>query len=74
MNGISPAVLGMLRALLVAIIMTVVTYFANAANLNGVVSGSLATIISMIALAIEHSMASGTNTALFGAVATQKQQ
>lgn len=70
----SPAAIGALRGLLVVVIMAVVTWLANSANLNGVVSTSLATIISMVALAIEHSMASGTNTALFGAVSTAKMQ
>jgi len=68
------AMVGALRGLLVAIIMAVVTWLANSANLNGVVSTSLAGIISMVALAIEHYMASGTNTALFGAVSTAKTQ
>ncbi len=68
----SPAILGFMRALLVAVVMAVVTYLANAANLNGVVSTSAAVIISGIALAIEHAMASSTGNALFGAVSTKK--
>ena len=70
----SPAVLGFFRAILVAVIMAVVTFLANAANLNGVVSGGLATLIAAVALAIEHSMASGTTTALFGTVSTKRVQ
>jgi hypothetical protein len=67
----SPAVIGFLRAITVAIIMAVVSFLANAANLNGVVSGGLATLIAAVALAVEHSMAAGTTTALFGAVSTR---
>lgn len=46
--------------------MAVVSFLANSANLNGIVSGGLVTLIAAIALAIEHSIASGTATALFG--------
>ncbi len=70
----SQALLGFCRALLVAVIMAVVSFLANSANLSGVVSGGLATLIAAVALAIEHSMATGTQTALFGAVSTKRIQ
>jgi hypothetical protein len=70
----SPAVLGALRGLLAAIIMAVVTWLANSANLNGVVAPAIGAIVSMVALSIEHAMASGTTTALFGTVNTQRMQ
>jgi hypothetical protein len=70
----SPAILGALRGLLAAIIMAVVTWLANSANLNGVVAPAIGAIVSMVALSIEHYMASGSTTALFGAVRTQRMQ
>jgi hypothetical protein len=70
----SPAIIGALRALLSVVIMAVVTWLANSANLQGVIAPALGTIVSMIALAIEHSMATGTTTALFGTVSTRRLQ
>lgn len=70
----SPAIIGALRALLSVVIMAVVTWLANSANLQGVIAPALGTVVSMIALAIEHGMASGTTTALFGAVSTRRLQ
>jgi hypothetical protein len=70
----TPAQLGALRGLLAAVIMAVVTWLANSANLNGIVAPAIGAIVSMIALSIEHSMAAGTSTALFGTVRTQRIQ
>jgi hypothetical protein len=70
----TPAILGALRGLRAAIIMAVVTWLANSANLNGVVAPAIGAIVSMVALSIEHYMASGTTTALFGTVNTQRMQ
>lgn len=70
----TPALLGALRSLLAIVIMAVVTWLANSANLQGIVAPAIGTIVSMIALAIEHSMATGTTTALYGAVRTQRVQ
>lgn len=70
----TPATLGALRGLLAVVIMAVVTWLANSANLQGIVAPAIGTIVSMVALAIEHYMASGTTTALFGTVSTQKMQ
>lgn len=68
----NPSTLGFIRALGVAVVMAVVSYLADASHLNGVVSAGLATIISALALAIEHSIEGSTGNALFGAVRTQK--
>jgi hypothetical protein len=68
----NPSTLGFIRALGVAVVMAIVSYLADVPHLNGVVSTSAAVIISAIALAIEHSIASSTGKALFGAVRTQK--
>ena len=65
---LSPAQLGALRALGVALILMVVTWLANVANVSIFVSGPVATIISMLALAAENYLSEGSNTALFGAV------
>lgn len=69
---LSPAKLGALRALGVVVLMAVLTFFGNTANLNGVFSTSVAAIISMIALALEHSLEASTGNAMFGAVRVQK--
>ena len=70
----SPAILGALRGLLAAVIMAVVTWLGNSANLQGIVAPAIGTFVSMVALSIEHYMASGTTTALFGTVNTQRMQ
>ena len=70
----TPAILGALRGLLAAVIMAVVTWLANSANLNGVVAPAIGAIVSMVPLSIEHAMAAGATTALFGTVSTQRMQ
>jgi len=67
----SPALLGLLRALGVILLASIVHFFTNAANLDGVVGQSIAPIVAMIALAIEHSMESRSGNALFGLVRSQ---
>lgn len=67
----SPVILGFIRAIGTVVLMAVLTYLGNQANLNGVVDTGLAAIISGIALAIEHSIEAKTGKALFGAVATK---
>ncbi len=74
MNPLNQGKLGALRGLLVGIVMVVVTWAATASNLHGLVPDALGVVIAAIALAIEHVMASGTTTALFGTVSTQKMQ
>lgn len=68
----NPAILGLIRGIGVAILMAVLTYLGDASHLNGILSGSLAAIISGVALMIEHSIENSTGNALFGAVRTQK--
>lgn len=65
---LTSAQLGALRALGVSIILMVVTWLASAANVSIFVSGPVATIISMLALAAENYLSANSNTALFGAV------
>lgn len=74
MNALSPAVIGFLRGLMVAVIIGVLTFLANAANLHGIVPDSVASLIAMLALSFEHTIAAGTNTALFGSVTTKRIQ
>jgi hypothetical protein len=70
----SQATLGFLRGILAVVIMAVVTFLANAANLHGIVPDGIAALIAAVALAFEHDLASGTQTALFGTVSTQRMQ
>lgn len=65
---LTPAQLGALRALGVSIILMLVTWLASTANVSIFISGPAATVVSMLALALEHYLSDGTNTALFGAV------
>ncbi len=64
----SPALLGFIRGLGTIILMAVLTYLGDASHLNGIVSALGATLISGIALSIEHSIEGVTGNALFGAV------
>lgn len=68
----NPATLGFLRAIGTVVLMSVLTYLGDASHLNGILSATLATVISAFALAIEHSIAATTGTALFGAVTVRK--
>jgi hypothetical protein len=65
---ISPALLGAARSLLAVVVMAIVTWLANSANLNGVVAPAIGTIISMLALSCENWLSAQGNTALFGMV------
>ncbi len=66
--NISPAVLGFLRTLLTVAIIAILSYIGDASHLNGLVSGTLATLIAAIAMGLEHSIEANTGKALFGAV------
>ena len=72
--NISPLVAGFLKGILLAAIGAIVLYLSNAANLNGVVSPILATLIAAIASSIESNMKATSNgtTGLFGAVTISK--
>ena len=67
---VSPAIAGFVKGLALAAIGAIVLYLANAANLTGVVSPTLAVLIAAIFSAIESSMkaSSGGSTGLLGAV------
>lgn len=64
----SPALLGFLRGIGMVVLAAVLSYLGDEANLSGIVSASLATIVSGIALSLEHSLESKGKGALFGAV------
>lgn len=65
---LTPGQLGLVRGLGMAVLMAILTFLGDSANLNGIVSAAGAGIISALALSLEHYMASGSTTALFGAV------
>ena len=67
---ISPATAGFVKGLLIAVVLAVVTFVGNTANLEGLVTPAIATVIAAMASAIESSLKakSGGSTALFGAV------
>ncbi len=70
-DGMSPALLGLIRGVGTAVIMAIATYLANAANLNGIVGAGTGAIIAGIALMVEHVIEGQTGNALFGAVRTK---
>lgn len=63
--------LGFLRTLLVVVIISVLSFLGNAANLNGLVSAGMATVIAGLAMSLEHYIESKTGSALFGAFRTR---
>jgi hypothetical protein len=70
MPTISPALGGFIKGLLGVVVLVVVSYLANAANLNGLLNPSLAVLVAAIFSAVESQLKanSGGTTALFGAV------
>ena len=66
--NISPAWEGALRGLGAVVLVAVLSWLSNAANLNGLVGPGLVTIITMIAAAIESSMKASGSGALFGMI------
>lgn len=68
----SPALLGFVRALGVALVMALLTFIGDASHLTGILNPVTAAIVAGAALALEHRLAEGSGTALFGAVRTKK--
>ena len=66
----SPALLGAVRALGVVLLMAALTWLGDATNLSGIFNPTVNAVISMLALAIEHSLAAGSGTAMFGTIRT----
>ena len=72
--NVSPALAGFVKGLGTVVVFAVVGYLANSANLDGVVSTSLATILAGIFSQIETVLKARSNgeKGLFGAVKIQK--
>ena len=68
---LSPGIAGFLKGLMLVVVLAVVDYLANSANL-GFLSPAVATIVAGIASAIESSIKADTGKALFGAVSVKK--
>ena len=66
--NLNPAVLGLLRGLGFAIVLAVLSFIGDAANLHGLLNETLAGLLAAGALALEHSLESKGQGALFGAV------
>ena len=67
---ITPAFAGFVKGLLIVVVLAVVSFMGDQANLTGIMSPVLATLVASIFSSVESSMKakSGGNTALFGAV------
>lgn len=61
-------VMGFLKGLGVAILGTVLSYLANVANLQGLVSPPIAALIAAIALGLHDHIEVKTGAVLFGAI------
>jgi hypothetical protein len=64
----NPAFIGALQGVGLAIILTVLSYFADAAHLNGLINPQMATLIAAICLAMEKNIEASTGKSLFGSV------
>lgn len=64
----SPAFLGFIRGIGFAVLVAILTFVGNAANLSGVLNPATASLIAALALAIEHAIQGSTGNALFGMV------
>ncbi len=64
----SPIVLGFLKGLGVAVLGAVLSFVANAANLQGLVSPPIAALLAAIALGLHDHIQSTTGSLLFGAI------
>ena len=65
---LSASQIGFIRGLGFTALLAILTYLGNSAHLAGVVTTSVATIISSLALAWENSLTAKTGNALLGAV------
>lgn len=65
MNNI---VLGILQGLGLALLETVLAFFADATHLNGLVNPQMALVVAAIALALENHLYDKTGKSLFGTV------
>lgn len=68
--NLSPAVAGVVKGVLLAVLLALCSYFENMANLQGVVNPAIAVVITALASGLESHLKaqSGGTTALFGAV------
>jgi uncharacterized membrane protein len=64
---ISPALALMLKGLGLTVLLAVLAFFSNAANLNGVLPEVVVGIIALVASRIESTIKEGSGKALFGA-------
>ena len=64
----NPKLIAVFQALGLALILTVLSFLANATNLSGLVNPEMATLVAAIALAIENSINAKNGTSLFGLV------
>lgn len=64
--SITPAQLGFVRALGVALVLFLLSYLGDAAHLNGILSASGATIVAGLAMSLEQYIESNTGKGLFG--------
>ena len=64
----NPKLIGFLQAIGLALILTILSFLANAANLQGLVNPEMATLVAAVALAIENTINAKNGKSLFGLV------
>lgn len=65
--NLSPGWLGVIRGLGFVVVLAIIHFLANAANLQGAVGDTVAALIATLALGIEHAIEGSGGGALFGA-------
>jgi hypothetical protein len=68
----SPALLGLLRGLGFVVITSLLTFLGDGPHLTGILNPATASVVAMVALALEHAVEGKTGNALFGAVKTAR--
>lgn len=68
MRTLTPAQNGLLKGLLIVVLAALASYFSDAANLTPLVGNSIATLVAMVASAVESHIRDKSGQGLFGAV------
>ncbi len=64
----NPKLIGVLQALGLSLLMALLAFLANSANLGGLVNPEMATLVAAVALAVENTINAKSGKSLFGLV------
>lgn len=68
----SPGLLGFLRGLAMVVLLAVLSFIGDVSHLSPWMSIGMASLVSSLALAIEHAIEAKTGNALFGAATVRR--